>query len=99
MDGCASRRLVLVLDCCHSSAFLRGAKAGVSVETREAFEGTGSGRIILTATASIQYAWEGDEISGQAQPSRFTHLMVEGLRTVEADWAPVGACEGAALRC
>src|SRR5215472_6754822 len=85
MDGCASRRLVLVLDCCHSGAFLRGAKAGVSVDTREAFEGTGSGRIILTATDSIQYAWEGDEVSGQAQSSVFTHFMVEGLRTGAAD--------------
>src|SRR5262249_55068573 len=75
----------LVLDCCHSGAFLRGAKAGVSVDTREAFEGTGSGRIILTATDSIQYAWEGNEVSGQAQSSVFTHFMVEGLRTGEAD--------------
>jgi hypothetical protein len=87
MDGCASRRLVLVLDCCHSGAFLRGAKAavGVSVDTRKAFEGTGAGRIILTATDSIQYAWEGDEVSGQAQSSVFTHFMVDGLRTGAAD--------------
>src|SRR5262245_60334440 len=87
MDGCVSRRLVLVLDCCHSGAFLRGAKAavGVSVDTREAFAGAGSGRIILTATDSIQYAWEGDEVSGQAQSSVFTHFLVEGLRTGEAD--------------
>jgi uncharacterized caspase-like protein len=31
MDGSSSRRLVLVLDCCHSGAFLRGAKGAVGV--------------------------------------------------------------------
>lgn len=87
MDTCVSRRLVLVLDCCHSGAFLRGAKAavGVSVDTREAFKGTGSGRIILTATDAIQYAWEGDDVSGKAQSSVFTHFLVEGLQTGAAD--------------
>ena len=87
MDASASRRLVLVLDCCHSGAFLRGAKGavGVSVDTREAFEGSGSGRVILTATDAIQYAWEGDEVSGQAQSSVFTRFLVEGLRTGAAD--------------
>jgi hypothetical protein len=76
-----------VLDCCHSGAFARGAKAaqGVSVGTAEAFEGTGVGRVVLTATDSTQYAWEGDQIIGDAQNSLFTHFLIEGLKTGAAD--------------
>src|SRR6266850_2247706 len=61
MDRSFSKRQVLVLDCCHSGAFVHGAKAaqGVSVGTAEAFEGTGLGRVVLTATDSTQYAWDG----------------------------------------
>ena len=78
---------VLMLDCCHSGAFAHGAKAaqGVSVGTAEAFEGTGLGRVILTATDSTQYAWEGDHIIGDAETSLFTHFLIEGLKTGAAD--------------
>ena len=82
MDRSFSKRQVLVLDCCHSGAFANGAKAaqGVSVGTAEAFEGTGLGRVILTATDSTQYAWEGDQIIGDAQNSLFTHFLIDGLK-------------------
>ena len=87
MDRSFSKRQVLVLDCCHSGAFANGAKAaeGVSVGTAEAFEGTGLGRVILTATDSTQYAWEGDRVIGDAQTSLFTHFLIDGLRTGAAD--------------
>jgi uncharacterized caspase-like protein len=87
MDGSFSKRQVLVLDCCHSGAFAYGAKAaqGVSVGTGEAFEGLGIGRVILTATDSTQYAWEGDQVIGEAQNSLFTHFLIDGLRTGAAD--------------
>jgi uncharacterized caspase-like protein len=87
MDRSFSKRQVLVLDCCHSGAFARGAKAaqGVSVGTAEAFEGTGLGRVVLTATDSTQYAWEGDQILGDAQNSLFTHFLIDGLKTGAAD--------------
>ena len=87
MDRSFSKRQLLVLDCCHSGAFAHGAKAaqGVSVGTAEAFEGTGLGRVILTATDSTQYAWEGDQIIGDAQNSLFTHFLIEGLKTGAAD--------------
>src|SRR5205807_2278937 len=80
MDACHSRRQVLVLDCCHSGAFARGAKGsiGASVGTAGVFEGTGTGRVVLTATDSTQYAWEGDRVSGEAEPSMFTRYLVEG---------------------
>jgi uncharacterized caspase-like protein len=57
MDQSASKRLVLILDCCHSGAFGYGAKAvqGATVGTATAFEGSGRGRVVLTATDSTQY--------------------------------------------
>jgi len=87
MDRSFSKRQVVVLDCCHSGAFAHGAKAaqGVSVGTAEAFEGTGLGRVVLTATDSTQYAWEGDQIIGDAQNSLFTHFLIKGLKTGAAD--------------
>ena len=87
MDRSASKRLVLVLDCCHSGAFGYGTKAaqGATVGTATAFEGTGRGRVVLTATDSTQYAWDGDQVLGQSENSLFTHYMIEGLRTGAAD--------------
>lgn len=87
MDHSFSKRQVLALDCCHSGAFLSGAKAaqGLSVGTAEAFEGTGLGRVILTATDSMQYALEGDRVMGDAQHSLFTHFLIDGLKTGAAD--------------
>jgi uncharacterized caspase-like protein len=87
MDRCLSRRQVLVLDCCHSGAFAEGAKAAVgeSVGTGTAFKGAGYGRVILTASDSTQYAWEGDNIHGKSPTSLFTQHLIEGLRTGAAD--------------
>jgi uncharacterized caspase-like protein len=87
MDRSRSRRQVLMLDCCHSGAFARGSKGvvGASVGTASAFEGTGYGRVVLTATDATQYAWEGDQVIGQADNSVFTHFMIQGLQTGEAD--------------
>lgn len=87
MDNSRSRRQVLILDCCHSGAFSHGMKGapGASVGTAAAFEGTGSGRVVLTATDSTQYAWEGNRVVGQAENSVFTHYLIQGLRTGEAD--------------
>ena len=87
MDRSLSKRLVLILDCCHSGAFGYGAKGvhGASVGTATAFEGTGRGRVVLTATDSTQYAWEGDEVSGETDNSLFTHHLIEGLKSGAAD--------------
>lgn len=87
MDQSRSKRIVLILDCCNSGAFAQGTKAmtGGSVGTASAFEGTGYGRIILTASDCTQFAWEGDKIiGGETQNSLFTHFLVKGLEG-EAD--------------
>ena len=85
MDQSRSRRQVLILDCCNSGAFNQGTKAatGVSIGTASAFEG-GYGRIILTASDSTQFAWEGDQVIGETDNSLFTHYLVEGMEG-EAD--------------
>jgi hypothetical protein len=87
MDRSASKRLVLVLDCCHSGAFGYGSKAaqGASVGTATAFEGTGRGRVVLTATDSTQFAWEGDQVVGDVENSLFTHYLIDGLNSGAAD--------------
>ena len=87
MDRSASKRLVLVLDCCHSGAFAAGSKSvqGASVGTATTFEGNGRGRVVLTATDSTQYAWEGDAIIGTPGASLFTRHLTDGLRTGAAD--------------
>lgn len=87
MNASRSRRQVLILDCCNSGAFAHGSKgaAGASMGIATAFEGTGYGRVVLTATDATQYAWEGDEARGEAANSVFTHFLVRGLETGEAD--------------
>ncbi|MEO7838497.1 MAG: caspase family protein [Anaerolineales bacterium] len=90
MDQSRSRRQVLILDCCNSGAFAQGTKAetGGSVGTARAFEGTGYGRVVLTASDSTQFAWEGDKVIGEeTSNSLFTHFLVKGLDgDADQDW-------------
>jgi hypothetical protein len=85
MDSCRSKRQILILDCCHSGAFARGTKGDQKAITETTFEGSGFGRVVLTASASTQYALEGDQVIKQTELSLFTHFLLEGLRTGEAD--------------
>jgi hypothetical protein len=90
MDQSRSRRQVLILDCCNSGAFAQGTKAatGGSIGTAKAFEGTGYGRVVLTASDSTQFAWEGDKVIGEeTSNSLFTHFLVKGLEgEADQDW-------------
>jgi len=87
MNNSRSQRQVLILDCCHSGAFARGTKGapGSSVGTATAFEGNGYGRVVLTASDATQYAWEGDQVIGDAENSLFTHFVLEGIKSGAAD--------------
>jgi len=80
-----SQQQILLLDCCYSGAFARGmtAKGDAGVDTRERFKGRG--RVVLTASDAIQYAFEGDEIQGEGANSVFTRFLVQGLKTGAAD--------------
>src|SRR5215203_2608421 len=84
MDSCRSKRQILILDCCHSGAFARGAKGEQKAVTEATFEGSGFGRVVLTASDSTQFALEGDQVI-QTELSLFTHFLLEGLKTGEAD--------------
>jgi hypothetical protein len=88
MDSCRCRTQVLILDCCHSGAFERGAKGstiGTSVGTMSRFAGSGVGRIVLTSSDATQLAFEGDRVIGESTKSLFTHYLVEGLESGRAD--------------
>jgi hypothetical protein len=84
MKACRSRRQVLLLDCCYSAAFARGMtpKSDGSVGMLEELQG--QGRVILTASDELQYAFE-DGTLEQGALSVFTSLIVDGLTTGDAD--------------
>ncbi len=86
-----SRSIVLLLDCCYGGAFSQGVavRASGEVNVLDAFPGGGfggRGRAVITASNSIEYAFEGDHLAdGHARPSVFTSALVDGLRTGDAD--------------
>ncbi|HEV7507737.1 MAG TPA: caspase family protein [Thermoanaerobaculia bacterium] len=84
MDNCRSRRQILILDCCYSGAFERGAK-GPAANPATAFRGNGLGRFVLTASDSMQLAWEDVAASSTGGLSVFTRHLVRGLESGEAD--------------
>ena len=91
MSWSKSARIVLLLDCCYSGAFaagmLRRSGEAPQVDVAEPF--AGKGRMVVTASTSLQFAHEGQpEVRlsrDQAQPSLFTAAVVQGLRDGSAD--------------
>lgn len=88
MDRSPSRRVVVILDCCHSGAFQRSTKSGHGpgspAVTEATFEPQGYGREVLTSSALTQYAYDGDELLGDGATSLFTRYLIQGLETGEA---------------
>lgn len=82
MGRSRSRKQILILDCCHSGAYLQqNAKSGQAIQhvgTENIFRG--EGRIVLTASDTTELAYEGSN-----NRSVFTHHLVEGLLTGSAD--------------
>jgi hypothetical protein len=80
-----SRNVLMLLDCCYSGAIARGLRfrAGESVDVNDHLGG--SGRVIITASDAMEYAFEGDELTGEGQPSVFTSAVVKALASGEAD--------------
>jgi hypothetical protein len=85
MTRSRSQKIVVLLDCCYSGAIARGLRfrGGDRIDVDENLGGTG--RVIMTASSAMEYAFEGDELSGEGQPSVFTSAVVKGLQTGEAD--------------
>ena len=86
MRDSRARCKLLILDCCYAGAFARGmtARGGQAVGLSDCFH-DGRGHVVLTASDSMQYAFEGDHLSGEAEPSVFTKVLVDGLASGEAD--------------
>ena len=88
-----SRSVVVLLDCCYGGAFAKGVRvrAAGDIPVMDSFPtgsaGSGRGRAVITASNSMEYAFEGDELAedNAPLPSVFTAALVEGLRTGEAD--------------
>ena len=80
MNDCASDRMVVILDCCHSGAFgdLISRDAG---EIQFEPQLGGRGRVVLTASAAIDYSYErsGEELAV------YTRYLIEGMRSGAAD--------------
>ncbi|WP_173019670.1 caspase family protein, partial [Streptomyces alkaliphilus] len=93
MAASRARCIVLFLDCCYGGAFTRGMRARAAGEAHvlDAFAGEklggGRGWAVITASTSMEYAFEGSELTegAGAHPSVFTHALVNGLNTGEAD--------------
>ncbi|WP_244277411.1 caspase, EACC1-associated type [Geodermatophilus obscurus] len=85
VDACRSNRIILLLDCCYSGAFTKSATKGdLSVGVQERLQG--QGRVVMTASNAMEYAFEGHHLSMEAPaPSLFTGTIVRGLSTGEAD--------------
>jgi hypothetical protein len=83
-----SRRQLLLLDCCYSGAFAKGlvSRADKKIHTGDYFE-EGRGRIVLTASDSMQYSFEADTLNVEVKDpgSIFTRAIIEGLNTGKAD--------------
>jgi KAP family P-loop domain/Caspase domain len=82
-----SQAVVLLLDCCYSGAFTSGMtrKAGDGLDIGERFQG--SGRVVITSSSAMEYAFEGDApAEGKAVSSIFTSAIVRGLQSGDADF-------------
>jgi hypothetical protein len=87
LEDCRARRQVVILDCCFSGAFARGAKGDDDLALGERLVGEGRGRVVLTASRGTEYSFEGEPLDGEDAPrgSVFTSALIEGIRTGRAD--------------
>jgi YVTN family beta-propeller protein len=93
MQRSRAQRVVLLLDCCYGGAFERGvlARAEERIDVGDQFRpgrlGESRGRVVITASTAMEYAFESAGVSegSPARPSVFTSALAEGIRTGEAD--------------
>ncbi|MFI0715994.1 caspase family protein [Streptomyces inhibens] len=94
MSSTRARSIALFLDCCYGGAFSQGSasvRASGDVNVLESFSGErlggGRGWAVITASNSMEYAFEGTALADDSapRPSVFTSAVVRGLSTGEAD--------------
>ena len=73
-----------MLDCFYSRAFAKGRGSGADkrIHTGEYFD-EGRGRIVFTASDSMQYSFEADKLKVEVEEpgSIFTRAIIDGLNT------------------
>ncbi|WP_109505575.1 caspase family protein [Nocardioides speluncae] len=89
-----AQRVALFLDCCYGGAFPRGmvVRSVATAPGRDLFAqqddaGGGRGRVVVTASSAMEYAFEEGKLASTSQqgPSVFTSAVVDALRSGEAD--------------
>ncbi|SNT62814.1 Caspase domain-containing protein [Streptosporangium subroseum] len=92
IDRSRSQKIVLLLDCCYSGAFPKNLIPR-SPERMDLDRFQGRGRVVISSSTSLEYAYESDTrlMIGTGRPSVFTGVLVEGLRTGNADLDGDGA--------
>ena len=85
-DRCRAGKVLLLLDCCYSGAYLKGHRARAG-ERAGLTQLNGRGRAVITSSTALEYSFElnTDGVGSPAVPSVFTAVLVEGLRTGKAD--------------
>jgi uncharacterized Tic20 family protein len=82
-----SQRVVMIFDACFSGAFAKGIQiksAAQAVNVGEYFSES-TGRVVLTASDSYQFALAGASTEHFTQPSLLSKHIMQGLRSGEAD--------------
>lgn len=87
MENSKSKRQIIILDCCFSGAFADGMKAKDEDSVDVKNQLGGEGRVVLTSSTAIQYSFEQQD----SELSIYTHYLVEGLETGDADQDRDGA--------
>ncbi len=93
MDGSRAKQQALVLDCYFSKVLLSDKRpthylpgvVGKAIDTSASFSRHGQDRLILSASDSVHYVWQGNGISGEPEPSRFSEFFIDGLESGAAD--------------
>ncbi|UQS23622.1 caspase family protein [Amycolatopsis thermalba] len=90
MERSRSRRIVVLLDCCYAGAFLVNSRHRTGERVDVVPQLRGRGRAVITSSSAVQYSYEvtagaTPTVTGSATPSIFTGVLVEGLRTGDAD--------------
>ncbi|MBE2221547.1 MAG: protein kinase [Anaerolineae bacterium] len=93
MDGSRARKQILIMDCFFSKVLLSDKRpthylpgvVGKAIDTSATFSRHGQDRLILSASDSIHYVWQGNGVSGKPEPSRFSQFFIDGLESGAAD--------------
>ena len=84
-----ARRIVVWLDCCYAGAFPVGLRHRAAEQAGVLEQFRGGGYAVMTSSSALEYAYEPTAgavtAMRSAQPSVFTAVLTDGLRTGDAD--------------